>query len=323
MTASWMARSLAVALFAVCAGLIALPGCGKPAATQPEKKDDKKDDAKSTLTPNPGGKTPDTPAPPPKTTLGEVEPAAEQAANKFRSDLGMNDAKADSLSAAFVRVVGKPRLPSDKEKGFSPEEAASWLRKVGDRDTVAVNPSLYQKQAGDVVYIRGLISGARVGKEPGSYSLRLVKEGGAWKVDWLSLTSADLEFSSPAITPEGVAQEFAVVAFVETIADSKCMPEDVRTPLVAAAMSPALRMAWGPPTFDDDKPLGYNAKKIHIAATNVGGGTSKFTVARVGDLPEYTVTLTKPAGKKTYTVRLMKGTGPNEWLVNEVIEQKG
>ena len=41
MTAPWMFRSLAAALFAVCVGLAGLSGCNKPAP--PPKKDDKKD----------------------------------------------------------------------------------------------------------------------------------------------------------------------------------------------------------------------------------------------------------------------------------------
>jgi hypothetical protein len=321
-----MFRSLAVALFAVGVGLASLPGCGKPAPPKDAKKDEKKDE-KPNQTPNPNPN----PAPnlnpgPPKNTLGEVEPAADQFATAFLTDLVQGKAKAEMLSVDFMKAVGKPVvLPSDKAKGFSPDAATAWLNRVGEGVTIGL--ALTRKQAGDVVYIRGVMSGMRLGKEAnktGGYSLRLVKEGGAWKVDWLSLTSVDVAATPAAPTPEALAQEFAVVAFVETVADLNGMGKDERPPLIAEAMTPALRVAWAPP-FDQDKNQGYDYSpgKIGIEATKLGGGTSSFTAVRVGDLPEFTVVLTKPAGKKSYTIRLTKGAGPNDWLVSEVIEQKG
>ncbi len=101
------------------------------------------------------------------------------------------------------------------------------------------------------------------------------------------------------------------------------MTKELREPLIAAAMTPALRTAWAPP-FEQDKQQGYDYSpaKIGTEATKIGGGTSSFTASRVGDLPEFTVELTKPAGKKKYTVKLLKGTGQNEWLVNEIVEAK-
>ena len=79
------------------------------------------------------------------------------------------------------------------------------------------------------------------------------------------------------------------------------------------------------PPFDGDKPQGYDhsPSKLAIKAIEYGGGTTTFQLKQVGDLPEFKVELTKPAGKKHLIVRLAKGTTPGEWLVNEVIEVKG
>ena len=324
MIAPWMFRSLAVALFAVCLGLAALPGCDKP-APQADKKDNKKDEPKPEPGTNPTPPTPPAPGPegPPKSTLGEVEPPANKAAEDFISAMNQGAAKADALSAAFVKAVGKPLVfPSDKEKGFSADAATSWLRKVGDG--VSINLPLFRKQAGDLVYIRGSISGPRLGKEAGktgSYCLRLLKEAGAWKVDWLSLSSVDEVAPAPLSTPEAAAQGFAVAAFAETVADLNGMPKDERAPVIAAALAPALRAAWAAP-FDQDKAQGYDYSpgKLGTEATRIGGGTTAFTATRVGDLPEFKVELTKPAGKKTYVVKLVKGAGPNEWLIADVTE---
>jgi hypothetical protein len=326
MAAPWMFRSLSVALLAACAGLTALSGCGGSAPPKDNKKDEKKEEPKPVPKANPNpGTTPDPQPQPPQSTLGEVEPAADQAATAFLRDLVQGQPKADALSAAFVKVIGKPvQFESDKAKGYSADAAVDWLRRAGDG--VAFNPALHRKQAGDVVYVRGSISGARLGKDPnktGAYSLRLVREGGAWKADWLSLSSVEAAAVPGAPTPEAAAQQFAVVAFVETVADLNGMPKEERAPLIAAAVTPALRASWAPP-FDQDKAQGYDYSpgKIVLEVTKIGGGTSSFTVARAGDTPEFSAVLTKPAGKKAYTVKLVRGTGPHEWLVSEVVEAK-
>jgi hypothetical protein len=331
MTAPWTFRSLAAALLAVCVGLATLPGCGGSAPKGGDKKDEKKDEPNPNPNANPNTPgTPPKPEGPPPNTLGPVDPAVEEAANVFLKELMGSKAGVDSLTPAFVKVIGKPLVfQSDKEKGFSPENAASWLRKVGGV-SVQFGPPMLHKRAGDVVYFRGPISGLRLGSDPkktGSYSLRL-KDGGAWKIDWLSLSSVTApdqitkQVETPP-TPEGLAQGFVVASFIESIADVDAMPKEERAAVIAGAMTPALRTAWAPP-FDQDKNQGYdyNPGTLITAAVKIGGGTSAFTAARVGDLPEFKVELTKPAGKKTYIVRLVKGPAPHEWLVSEVVEAK-
>src|SRR5947209_13915341 len=99
MTASWKSRSLAAALFAVCVGLAALPGCGGSNPPKQDKKDEKKEDPALNIGgPNPPtNPTPPGPGPeaPPKNTLGDVEPAADKAATAFLHDLVHGTAKAD------------------------------------------------------------------------------------------------------------------------------------------------------------------------------------------------------------------------------------
>jgi hypothetical protein len=328
MTASWMFRSLAVALFAVCVGLITLPGCGKPAPTNAEKKNDKKEEPKTNPNPQPDPNTKPNTDPktnPPPNTLGEVEKAADQAATAFLTDLVQGKAKSEALSAAFVKAVGKPWLfDSDKARGYSADSATSWLKRVGDG--VNIGLALKRQQAGEVVYMRGVMSAIRLGKDPtktGSYLLRLVKENGAWKVDWLSFSSADITVVPAPPSVEGVAQEFAILAFVETVADLNGLPQDDRPLLIAAAMTSELRKKWAPP-FEQDMREGFidfNPKKLGVEATKLGGGTSTGTISLATNTPEFLVTLTKPAGKKTYSVKLTKGDRPNEWLVSEVAEK--
>lgn len=313
MTSIWLPRSIAGVLFAACVGLAALPGCGGSAPPKADKKEEPAPNPNPGPNPKPG--TP--PENPPKSTLGPVEPAAAKAQTEFLRALIDGKATAAMLSPSFVKAVGKAPFPEDN--------ATSWLRTVGEGLTVGAE--LNQKQAGDVVFFHGTLGGARFAMEPGktgSYSLRLVRAGGDWKVDWLSLSSAEVAGTPPqAPSAEAAAQEFAATSFVELIADRVGMPGDTRAPLVAAAMTPALRAAWGPP-FDSDRSAGldYNPGKLDRKAKDVAGGTSKFSVSRSGEA-EYRAELTRPAGTKALVVKLTKGAAPHAWLVSEVGEPKG
>ncbi len=311
----------ALALLLACACTAALAGCG-PKPQGNKKGDDPNKKVEPTPAPGPDDKkgTPDAPTPVPKSTLGEAEKGATDAATAFTRDLGSGAAKTDALSAAFLKAIGKPlELPSDKEKGFSADNAGTWLKRAGDALTFGL--PIKQNQVGDTVFIRGTVSGPRFQGDTGSYCLRLVKEGGSWKVDLLTVSSADNGDVKPLETPEGVAQAFALAAFVETAADGKGLERDERALALAAVIAPELRKTLAGP-FDSDRAAGldFNRGALVTAAVKIGGGTSAFTATRAADGPTFAVELTKPAGKVRYTVKLTKGTGANEWLVSEVTE---
>lgn len=315
-------RMAAVGLLAAATAGGALPGCGKPAPHSNGNKSSAADPLSPSATPNPIGPTgPNQPTPP--TTLSPVEPSASEAQTAFLRDLISGQADASRLSQWFVRVIGKPLVfPDDKKLGYSPNNATSWLKAVGEGLTFGVE--LNRQQAGDVVYFRGTVSGPRFGKEPGrtgGYSLRMVREQGMWKVDWLSISSAEMPNRPPATTPAHAAQDFAVTSFVETLCDLHGMTREQRAPLIAAALTPELRTQWAPPFEQDTKDgYDYNPGKIGLEAVKIGGGTSTFTVTRLGDAPEFHAELTKPAGPKKYLIKLIPGNRPMEWLVREISE---
>src|SRR5262245_33918519 len=191
MTTPVMFRTVCAALFVAAVGLAILPGCSGSAPTQ-AKKNDKKDDSK------PGDNKPGDPKSNDQrptdvtpTQLKPIEPEAEKVVDTFLADLIRGSARAEVLSTGFIKVVGKPvELPSDKEKGYSADAAMRWLRRACQE--LNFTPSQDRHQAGDAVYCRGDVYGApRLGGKTGSYALRLVKQGGAWKVDWLGASSAE------------------------------------------------------------------------------------------------------------------------------------
>lgn len=315
MISTQQVRALSAALLVAALGFAALPGCGKSGPSNPgDKKGEKKEDPKPA--PKPDDKkdekkdTPTGPAP----TLGPVEKDAETAANSFLLALGQGSVKADALSPALLDAAGKPwELPEDITNKLSPKAAERWLRGVGEGRTFS--PSLDRKQAGEVVYFRGALQPA------GGYSLRMVKLGGAWKVDWLSVSSVASPKLITAPGADEAFQEFAVSAFAEVVADGTALQQPLRAPLLARALTPALRTAWAPP-FDSEKPQGYDYSpgKLTRKAVEDGGGTTALSVAKTGDAT-FAVEFTKPAGKKVLTVKVVKGAGPGEWLVSEVSEK--
>lgn len=309
----------ALALLLACACAPALAGCGsKP---QGEKKGDgeKKDHLLVPPGVVPNDKKGETPTPVPKNTLGEADKAATDAATAFTRDIGTGAAKPDALSAAFLKAIGKPlELPSDKERGFSTDNAGTWLKRAGDALTFGL--PIKQEQVGETVFLRGTVSGPRFQTGTGSYCLRLVKEGGAWKIDLLTVSSSDNGTVTGPQTPEAVSQAFALAAFVELAADGKGLARDERGLALGALLTPELRAKLAGP-FDSDKSAGldFNRGALVTAAVKIGGGTASFTATRTADAT-FDVELTKPAGKVRHTVKLTKGPGANEWLVSEVTE---
>ncbi len=319
-------RRAAAALLAVLLGLAALPGCGG-STPQAEKKEDKKEDPKKgpDADPKKGSdadpKKGSTPSAGPQNMLGPVEPAAEKVADTFLKDLGQGTAKADALSPALLKDVGKPlELPDDIKNGVSPDAAARWLKYIGEG--YAFSLALDRQQAGDVVIWRGQVNGRQLPPTGGGYSLRLIKDAGAWKVDALAITSAEFKGRIAVGPADAALQEFAATSFVELLADSNGMEPKNRAPALAHAMVPALRTSWASP-FEGDTKQGYDYStgKLTVKATEFGGGTKEFSVSKIADLT-FSAELTKPSGKKTIVVKLVKGTTPGEWLVSEVSEAR-
>jgi hypothetical protein len=82
-------------------------------------------------------------------------------------------------------------------------------------------------------------------------------------------------------------------------------------------MSVPLKGAWASP-FGQDKDRGYDyqpaALELRLKDLAPGGGS--YSRTRAGAEAVYAVELTAGGAKKGYTLRLVKGTGPGEWLVD-------
>jgi len=304
-------RSVAAIVLAVGV-LVALPGCGpKP---QPNKSDKKDKDKKDGTTPNPiANTTPEIKTP---EKIDTKEGVGKDAVD-FLSAVGAGTAKASQLSSGFVKLVGLPVVfDSDKAKGFSTDAAETWLRAVGAKFS-GMGPMAESSQAGDVAVFRGSFTG-------GTYYLRMIREGSAWKVDWLSMssvpsTSATVTVGGVAATADALLQTFAATAIASAICDKDAMPKDQRIAVVAAALTPAYRKSLASP-FDGDKDKGYDYSpaQLGLKLAEIGSGAESVSVSPAGDAT-FKVEITKAGGgKMTHTVKLVKGTTLGQWLVESI-----
>jgi hypothetical protein len=309
-------RPLAAAMLAL--GLfLALPGCGggdtKPT---PDNKGDKKDDKKDSKDP---GTTVapkisiDPPLPKPPEKL-DFNTGVGKEAMDFLGSVRNGPVRAGPLSTGFLKTVGKPVVfDADKTKGYSESAAEGWLKKVGESTGFA--PALYSKQAGEFAVLKGGLAGKQ-----GSYALRMVLEGGAWKVDWLSASSV-LVPGAVAVSvndSEAMAREFAATAVFEAICDKDALGLPERVAVIAGGLTPALRAAWADPfAGDKEKGYDYSPKKLEQKIEEIGKGAESLSFTAQGDA--FKVEVAKTGGEKaTYILKLTKGTTPGQWLVSGI-----
>jgi hypothetical protein len=296
---------------------IALTGCGTGEQPKTVKKDGQAKPSPSTGTTGAAQSSPPpTPALDPTRPPERIESnsAVGQEAIHFLTAVGAGTARADQLSSGFVRLIGLPvELPGDKARGYSPDAAESWLRRVGAKLT-GMGPMTESFQAGDVAVFRGRFTG-------GTYWLRMVKEAGAWKADWLSLSSVETTGTSPAgsASAETHLQSFAATAVATALCDKDAMPREERLTVIAAGLTPAFRQNWAEP-FDGDKLKGYDHSPAKLGVKVGGIGNLCQSVAMTPTGPAtFQMEVTRTSGEKaSYTLKLAKGPTPGQWLVESI-----
>lgn len=297
--------------------VLASPGCKpKPPADKGDKKD-KKDTPNSTPNTNTGtntGPNPNTVAKAPEKV--ELESGVGKEAVEFLKSLREGEAKPEKVSAAFIKQIGLPvELPSDKEKGYSADAAATWLKRVGNGLSF-FPPSGYA--AADVAILTGTFMSP---ERSGNYSLRMVNEGGTWKVDYLALSSVSPTAAPAAGSgPEAEYQRFAARAVAGLLCDNNGMPKDERSSALAAGLTTTLRAQWAEP-FGSDKDHGfdYNRGKLLLEAAKIGSGAESYTTTQQGSDPVFLIDVTRTGGAKTtFMMKLTKGSTPGQWLVESI-----
>jgi len=303
---------------------LALAGCGK--AAEPTKPEEPKPGGTTAPVPAPGGATdqPGTHTPMPPTVPGptNLTPSdpSQQLAMQFIQDLRIASEKPEPLPAdflprlspAFLKTIGKPlRSDDDKKLGYSANEASAWLKNLGARLVGVGLPTGYGSPTAAV------LTGV-TGNGSGRFLIRMTFHEG-WKVDWVSLGSIAVPPIKPAST-ESSYQDFAALAFLDALTSTATSKDD-RVRLLGGVSSTKLKAAWAEP-FEQDKASGldYNPTKLGIKLDELGRGVTGLS-RTPADGDTFKVELAKGDAKTSYTLKLVKGAAPGEWLVDEFTKQ--
>ena len=261
-------------------------GCG--AAPDKKEADPKK--------PDPKGSTGTPPADDPKA-------AAQKFATDFFAAVKAKKASPDQLTADFKKLVAPPFGADDAAKGYSDEIATTYLEKWAA--VTADEPKA--ELVGDVAFAAGKPGpGGRI-------LMRLAKDGGAWKADWLSNGPPAADPVSLTGGEDTVAVLFAVAAFTDA-----ALRKDYT--LAAGLMTPAGRTKIAP-AFDADLKAGrtYKPSIIKDEIEKAVGKADRAVVTgnnRTGGDATVTLALTGGAAQAELTLKLVKGPKPGVWLVD-------
>ncbi len=289
---------------------LALAGCGKET---PKDDKDKKGDP---IVGDGRGKGPNTPQAP--ASVAGVGTPTQQVAQQLVIDLRKPEAiKLDRVSSRFLKIIGKPLspLPDDQAKKFNTWEAEHWLQRVAASigpDARISPPTGFLR--GDAAVFVGTFESAAAPK--GRYLIRLVEEGGQWKLDWFQASVISTEDLAAGTDP---FQDFSAQAAADLVAGGPMDVKD-RAPLAAAILSSQVRASLEVNQPEDAQ--GYDYKRGILATrmeSFLGEKVESYARAASSSGDAYKLEFTLVGGaKKTVNITLVKGDAPGVWVVDEI-----
>ena len=315
-----MNRAVLTRLASLAVMLVALAGCGRG---EPPRSEPKAPEDKAQAPAQPGSASPQPGAPSTSAGPGPISPMdpRQRAVEDFIRDLRaaanpgpVPPPVVERLSPNFLKVIGKPTLTAAaKAAGYSSDAAADWLGKAG-RGLTSVGIPTGHAGAGAAVFI-GSFNNDKVAD--GRVLVRLVQAGENWKVDWFQPGSVKETGALKPANADEAFQDFASQAFLDAITAEAMLSADDRAPLLAALLSPRLRQALAEP-FSQDRERGYDYSRARIAQIINEWGHGTTTYSRTRTAPgQYRVEITREGKPRAYSLKLVKGPGAGEWLVDE------
>jgi hypothetical protein len=223
----------------------------------------------------------------PGTTTPPADPKAADAAKKFATDFlqAVRDKQAtpDQLTPEFAKTFSDMLVPE-----------LIFLAARVDNDEVSVPAS-----TDGAVFAVGRSKGAR-----SRTLLRLVKSGSDYKVDWLSVGPDGV--ADATLSGEDAPAQFAA----QSLLDAAILKETRRIPPL---LTDNARNTLGVSVIT--KKFDQGALRSKLDELFDGAGTYTLTGTSRGSV---TADLALAGGKKTATIKTVKGTRPGEWLVDAV-----
>ena len=146
----------------------------------------------------------------------------------------------------------------------------------------------------------------------GLYTLRMVNESGAWKCDFLGLSSAT---DTTAMTGGGQRSNTSGFArpglSARLLCDRNGMPKDDRAVALAARVKPALQSKLAEPFGSDEARASTSTAWRPRRSRQGRRRRQSFSVSQQGGNPEFTLEIAKAGGAKAaYLLKLEKVARP-------------
>jgi hypothetical protein len=284
----------------LAAALVALAGCdGKP-----------KDGGGGTETTGTGGGRGD------RAAVATAGPTPRQAADAFLKDLGEGNVTPDRVTTSFARKVGRP-FPKGAEggPGYSPPEVHAWLGQFNGA-TFTVGK---ETKAGEAIVLRGLAQFPD--KSAGAFTLRVVKDGKAYKIDWVHRSGRQASEVETPVDPDLAAAQDTVRNFLDLL-----LGGDLKQ--ARSLMAPAWRTRLSPPAPSDVRE-GYDFGPGFLDAKLRSWRGENFVdyTLPAGEFGPNKDAATFVAGmqaggqKVPYVVKAARDPVTGEWLVNDFDRQ--
>jgi hypothetical protein len=203
------------------------------------------------------------------------------------------------VAPAFKQLIAPPTTDSDKARGYSEWGAEQWLK-----DTLAGKAGYTVLWAGSVSPDAVIFTATDQGQS-GRVVLRLAKSGPGFLVDWVHVGPQKDRVNLDG-GGDNLARSFTVHAYLDTLVGGQhALTESLLTPAVKARLAPPL-----------NDPLGYNRAMLGV---KLAGFRGKAAGWKAGGTDETVAgQLVEPGGpERAFTLKLVKGSRPSEWLVED------
>lgn len=198
------------------------------------------------------------PAPNTESGVSAVDRAeAIQFASAFLGAAKDGSARPDRLSPGFLKVIAEPVFPSDRERGYSTDEAAKWLKTAGARQNVSL--AILKGIDAQFAYF-----------ETNEAVLRLARGQSGWQVDWYHTGRPRSAAAIPEnTTADDLARTFAAIRFLDPLFTGNLE-------LTEAAMTASRKTKLAPPLGSD--PRGYNRGTLRGKLKDILNGATGYTL---------------------------------------------
>ncbi len=228
----------------------------------------------------------------------DTKSAAEAYAKEFLAAVQAGKASAAMLTPAFKKWIADPLSPEERELGYSDTIAGQWLERFSNSVPA---PALTAASGSGDTYV---LTGGVAGEAPKHIALRVMKLDGAWRTDWFFASVAG-PVSATLPTGDEAYPTFAAVAFLDGLLGNSDR-------IAEGTMSTTFKMGIAPP-FPSDK-RGYNRGILSSKFGEFRGGFNGYVITKV-EAGTVTGELSKGGTTKPFTMKLVKGDRPTDWLI--------